>query len=537
MNTEPGSVDEGTAAALNSLLMEKSIPQLSSSEQFSLASVVECIGMVEKHRRSIDENAARFLLFWRASVIRSRRHPRGQPDENSPTSVTWREMVWAYHSSSHDILVETITGHHKGRLTWRHAKDTGMFMWLTDREALMAQFEVIARNAYASNDPKDPVDCSLYYLALRKKTVLLGLWRIATWSREQAATMRLLKNDFTDPRWKTAAAKNAYALMGKRRFEYAAALFLLGDDLKSAVSVLSNQLGDIQLAIAVARIYGGDDSPVLKDFLQTRLLPTASREGDRWQATWCYWLLGQRSLAVRALVNPLYSLLEPPGSPPDNSRARSFLNDDPALVVLYRQLREKSLQTLKGALMISGKEEWEFITKTASLMLRMGCDVLALDLVRNWEFLQQQQQPQQPPPRQPSQGDEGNESISDLPLHHKAASQYYDMDPRKLLRRRSSLVVADLPAATAIKNSSSLLDAWTMPHDQSSDSGMVASTRSILDDWGTVGDGEAQSKTSKSARIGQDATNDTAKVKQEPKPPPSEFKEPDPSSLLDSFGF
>ena len=73
------------------------------------------------------------------------------------------------------------------------------------------------------------MDCSLYYLALRKKAVLVGLWRMATWSREQGVTHRLLSNNFNEDRWKTAALKNAYALMGRRRFEYAAAFFLLAD--------------------------------------------------------------------------------------------------------------------------------------------------------------------------------------------------------------------------------------------------------------------------------------------------------------------
>lgn len=65
---------------------------------------------------------------------------------------------------------------------------------------------------------KNPVDCSLYYLALRKKTVLQGLWRMASWNREQGATQRLLANNFDDPKWKTTALKNAYALLSKRRF-------------------------------------------------------------------------------------------------------------------------------------------------------------------------------------------------------------------------------------------------------------------------------------------------------------------------------
>jgi len=50
----------------------------------------------------------------------------------------------------------------------------------------------------------------------------------------------------------------------------------------------------------------------------------------------------------------------------------------------------------------------------------MGCDLLALDLVRNWEFLAQPKDTLQP-----------LNQIS---------------DPRKMFRRRSSLVVDDLPS-------------------------------------------------------------------------------------------
>lgn len=241
-----------------------------------------------------------------------------------------------------------------------------------------AQFEVIARNEYTKTDEKNPVDCSLYYLALRKKAVLLGLWRMATWSREQGATHRLLSNNFNDDRWKTAALKNAYALMGRRRFEYAAAFFLLADHLQDAISVLHNQLGDTQLAIAVARVYEGDDGPILRTFLQDKLLPQAARDGNRWLATWAFWMINRRDNAVRSLVTPLSTLLSPPETP--NFKSKSYLTDDPALVVLYKQLREKSLQTLRGATMIGMREEWEFVMHTANLYERMGCDLLALDL-------------------------------------------------------------------------------------------------------------------------------------------------------------
>lgn len=77
---------------------------------------------------------------------------------------------------------------------------------------------MIARNEYTKSDMKNPVDCSLFYLALRKKAVLQGLWRMASWNREQKATSKLLSNNFEEAKWKTSALKNAYALLSKRRF-------------------------------------------------------------------------------------------------------------------------------------------------------------------------------------------------------------------------------------------------------------------------------------------------------------------------------
>lgn len=91
---------------------------------------------------------------------------------------------------------------------------------MTNREQ-RAQCEVVARNEYTKSEEKNPVDCSLLYLALRKKTVLQGLWRMASWNREQAATIKLLANNFADAKWRTAASKNAYALLSKRRFSKA----------------------------------------------------------------------------------------------------------------------------------------------------------------------------------------------------------------------------------------------------------------------------------------------------------------------------
>ncbi|KAF7950431.1 hypothetical protein EAE96_007716 [Botrytis aclada] len=450
---EVETVTESVAAAITEKLTQIVLPQLSRQEQIHLADIVGCVAIVERQRRSMDDNAARFMLFFRQHVLR-----RGRANE---LSLSWREINWAYHSNSQDILADMVSRQFHGRMLWEHARESGIFMWMTDANALKAQFEVIARNEYTKSDLKNPIDCTLYYLALKKKAVLQGLWRMAAWNREQGATIRLLANNFSEKKWRTAAMKNAYALLGKRRFEYAAAFFLLADCLKDAVNVILSQLKDLQLAIAVTRVYEGEHGPVLKELLEEKVLPLAAQEGNRWLASWAFWMLHRRDMAVRALISPVYTLLETPQSPDLN--AKLFLTDDPALVVLYSQLRHKTLQTLRGASKVTPKVEWAFVLHNSRLYDRMGCDLLALDLVRNWEFL--------------------------LPNKPDFKSFDGEINPRKMLRRRSSLVVADLPTS-GIGMGSAAGDEKDMPKGQ-----------------------------------------------QTHKPPPTVFEEPEANSLLDSFGF
>ena len=131
---EPEAVTEELAASLNETLAKVAIPQLSSHEQIRLADIVECIATAEKHRRSVDENAMRYLLFFRQHMIRKTQGPTAQ------FSLTWRESVWAYHSGSQDILVDLVSRQFHGRMMWEHARESGMFMWMTDLTALVSNF-------------------------------------------------------------------------------------------------------------------------------------------------------------------------------------------------------------------------------------------------------------------------------------------------------------------------------------------------------------------------------------------------------------
>lgn len=69
-----------------------------------------------------------------------------------------------------------------------------------------------------ADEDRDPTSCSLIFFALGKKKVVHGLWRQAPGHKEQNLMLKFLANDFEEGRWKTAAAKNAYALLSKQRY-------------------------------------------------------------------------------------------------------------------------------------------------------------------------------------------------------------------------------------------------------------------------------------------------------------------------------
>jgi hypothetical protein len=78
-----------------------------------------------------------------------------------------------------------------------------------------------------AEDKRDPTACTLLYFALGKVKLVHGLWRQAAWHREQPIMLKFLSNDFNDPRWRTAALKNAFALLSKQRFGRTNFLLLL----------------------------------------------------------------------------------------------------------------------------------------------------------------------------------------------------------------------------------------------------------------------------------------------------------------------
>ncbi|KAK9450684.1 RAVE protein 1 C terminal-domain-containing protein [Limtongia smithiae] len=382
--------NEGAALALTDYLKNVSLPYLTSHQQISLTAIVEGMGQVEEQRSSLDENGVRYFLAFRLFILH----------RESMIQMPYRDHNWAYHSESQEVLVDLIMKSYNGRMTWQQARESGMFVWLRSSTAAREQFEAMARIIYTNSEPRNPVDCTLFYLALRKKQILLGLWRMASYHKEQRAMMKFLANNFSEPRWKTAALKNAYVLLSKQRYEYAAAFFLLADSLKDAVNVCLKNLHDLQLAIAIARIYEGDDNgPVYLDLLQKEVLPLAYRTGDRWLASLAFYQLGRKDMALKCIISSYRNeiTLDEKSGEAEDLESKMFLVEDPVLVVLYRQIRDSLRVGTHASIGITPAVETQFVLHIAKLYDRMGCDLLALDLARNWKFVNKLEAAKPPP--------------------------------------------------------------------------------------------------------------------------------------------
>lgn len=164
---------------------------------------------------------------------------------------------------------------------------------------------------------------------------------------------------------------------------------MLAGCYKDAINVCLRQLDDWQLAFALARVVeGGTEGPLHRSILSETVVPLAFEGGHRWLATWAFWLLGRRDLAVRVLIvsSPRREGFEPSltvGQSPMTEVAQSWSsgkeivvgnpeNDDPSLLLLFQHLKSKSLQTAKGTSEIPEKLEFDFVLHNARVFFRMG---------------------------------------------------------------------------------------------------------------------------------------------------------------------
>ena len=115
------------------------------------------------------------------------------------------------------------------------------------------------------------------YLALGKKQLLLSLMRQ---NSKYDAVFQFMSQDFTEQDNKTAASKNAFRALTKRKYDLAAGFFLLAGMLPDAVNMCFRHMNDPQLAIVLCRLMEGDQSPLLKRVVRQSMIPFAEEKQD-----------------------------------------------------------------------------------------------------------------------------------------------------------------------------------------------------------------------------------------------------------------
>ncbi len=193
---------------------------LTKLEHAHLAVVVQTVHQIQRQRGSLDANGLRYLISMRSFFIYNTTHLPTDTAAPSLPRLKYRDVVWAFHSENEELLLEESVKACRDRLSWDNARALGLFFWLKSPELLSKQLEAVGRAEYSdlSREDKDPITASLFYLALRKKHIVQTLWKQAMGHQDRNTMIKMMQNDFEQTRWKTAALKNAFALLSKRRF-------------------------------------------------------------------------------------------------------------------------------------------------------------------------------------------------------------------------------------------------------------------------------------------------------------------------------
>ncbi|XP_049652239.1 dmX-like protein 1 isoform X9 [Accipiter gentilis] len=391
------------AQVLSRHLLHSSLPGLTRMEQMSLMALADTIATTstdigESRDRNqggetLDECGLKFLLAVRLHTFLTTSLPPVHRAQLLHQGLSTSHFAWAFHSVAEEELLSMLPAVQKGDPSWSELRAMGIGWWVRNIHSLRKCIEKVAKAAFQRNN--DPLDAAIFYLAMKKKAVIWGLYR----SQKDTKMTQFFGNNFTEDRWRKAALKNAFSLLGKQRFEHSAAFFLLAGHLKDAVEVCLEKLNDIQLALVISRLYESEFevSSTYKSVLQKRILgsvfPAKESSGnmhcDPFLRSMAYWILEDYSKALDTLIK--HSVEDGDGD--------GLSSCNPAVFNFYNYLRTHPLLlrrhfgssdtssthiclTVENGLAdkINLGERRLFFT-TAYAHLKAGCPMLALEVL------------------------------------------------------------------------------------------------------------------------------------------------------------
>lgn len=340
---------------------------LSPSSQPQLRMLIGYVAEMLTSRLQADACGMKYLAML---ALRQAQHSETPSKTHADLLSAGQQVVWAYYSRSQQALVDqTIRATANGKLLLQDAARSGLFLWLYDKEQLRLQAETIAANEYVTAD-RNPIACSLIYFALGKKSTVYSLWKQAHGHGEQGAMLKFLANDFSQARWQTAAKKNAYALLAKQRFAYAAAFFVLAGSHRDAINVCVRNHGDLSLGLLLARLLDSSDD-LLVYAVREYLLPVAFTAGNRWLAHWALMTVSDYGAAMQAIVSPIHRLAEGLKLPLTDAPLRP-VSYEPTLALLLAHVKTRSRTAQHYRDVVSIDQEYRFVLYCARGFWRQG---------------------------------------------------------------------------------------------------------------------------------------------------------------------
>lgn len=298
---------------------------------------------------SLDDCGLRFLLAMKHFSYLLRCLPLVQRNQFQRQGVATSNVVWAFHSESEEEILNLIPSYAKNQAKWSTLKELGVGWWLRNNTLLKNCVERLAKAAYTAK--QDPLDAALYYIAMKKKSVVWGLFR----SQRNEKMTAFFANNFTEDRWRKAALKNAFALLGKQRFDHAVAFFLLANSLNDAIEVCLTKLEDLQLALLIARLYEGEHDatpPSFKKLLYEEILgcdrdgnnqDMSSAHPDPFLRSMALWLLKDYSGSLNTLLLNNVGQNHKSYDDEDPLRSESIKSTNPNVFNFYIYLRTHPL--------------------------------------------------------------------------------------------------------------------------------------------------------------------------------------------------
>uniref|UniRef100_G3UN45 Dmx like 1 n=1 Tax=Loxodonta africana TaxID=9785 RepID=G3UN45_LOXAF len=398
------------AQVLSGHLLHSSLPGLSRMEQMSLMALADTIATTstdigESRDKSqviggetLDECGLKFLLAVRLHTFLTTSLPAYRA-QLLHQGLSTSHFAWAFHSVAEEELLNMLPAMQKDDPTWSELRAMGVGWWVRNTRNLRRCIEKVAKAAFYRKN--DPLDAAIFYLAMKKKAVIWGLYR----SQKDAKMTQFFGHNFEDERWRKAALKNAFSLLGKQRFEHSAAFFLLAGCLRDAIEVCLEKLNDIQLALVIARLYESefDTSSTYKSILRKKVLGIDSpvhelnslninMHYDPFLRSMAYWILEDYGSALETLIRqPIRE---------DHEESQAVMSAcNPAVFNFYNYLRTHPLllrrhfgssDVFSTHMSLTGKNglagtinlsERRLFFTTASAHLKAGCPMLALEVL------------------------------------------------------------------------------------------------------------------------------------------------------------